>query len=196
VSSAQLIVVGTSAGGLAAMQVLLPGLSERFICPLVIAQHRGKEQGSGLSQYLQKYCRLPIEEPEDKAPIEPGHIYLAPGDYHLLVERGHFALSTDAPVWYARPSINVLFESAADAYAETAVGIILSGANADGALGLAAIKARGGTAIVEEPATATYRAMPEAALQATPVARVLPLAEIAPFLNSLCQVSERKREVS
>ncbi len=173
------------------MQVLLPGLSETFICPLVIAQHRGKEQGSGLRQYLQKSCRLPIEEPEDKAPIEPGRIYLAPGDYHLLVERGHFALSTDAPVWYARPSINVLFESAADAYAETAVGIILSGANADGALGLAAIKARGGTAIVEEPATAAYRAMPEAALQATPVARVLPLAEIAPFLNSLCQTSER-----
>ncbi|HEX8000949.1 MAG TPA: chemotaxis protein CheB [Pyrinomonadaceae bacterium] len=190
-SSPQLIVVGTSAGGLAAMQVLLPGLSEMFNCPIVIAQHRGKEQGSGLSQFLQKSCRLPIVEPEDKAPIEAGRVYLAPGDYHLLVEKGHFALSTDAPVWYARPSINVLFESAADAYAETAVGVILSGANGDGARGLAAIKARGGTAIVEEPATAAYRAMPEAALQATTVDRVLPLAEIPSFLNMLCQSSER-----
>lgn len=184
----QIVVIGTSAGGLAALQVLLPGLAEDFNCPLVVAQHRGKEAGSGLREFMQKSSRVPVEEPEDKAPIEPGRIYLAPGDYHLLVERGHFALSTDAPVWYARPSINVLFESAADAYAETAIGVILSGANADGARGLAAIKERGGVAIVEEPATAAYRAMPEAALQASTVNRVLPLGEIAPYLNSLCCV--------
>lgn len=173
------------------MQVLLPGLGEKFVCPVVIAQHRGKEAGSGLRDFLQKSCSMPIEEPEDKAPIEPGRVYLAPRDYHLLIEKGHFALSTDAPVWYARPSINVLFESAADAYAEKAVGVILSGANADGALGLAAIKARGGTVLVEEPSTAAFRAMPEAALHATTVDRVLPLAEIAPFLNSLCQAGAR-----
>jgi two-component system chemotaxis response regulator CheB len=189
--SPQIIVIGTSAGGLAAMQVLLPGLGEKFPCPLVVAQHRGKDASSGLREYMQKSCGMPVEEPEDKAPIEPGCVYLAPGNYHLLVERGHFALSTDAPVWYARPSINVLFESAADAYAEGTIGVILSGANGDGARGLAAIKARGGTALVEDPATAAYRAMPEAALQATTVDHVLSLADIAPFLNSFCQTSMR-----
>jgi two-component system, chemotaxis family, protein-glutamate methylesterase/glutaminase len=187
----QIVVMGTSSGGLSALQVILPGLAEKFPCPLVIAQHRGKEAGSGLREFLQKSCRLSIVEPEDKALIEPGHVYLAPRDYHLLVEKGSFALSTDAPVWYARPSINVLFESAADAYAERAIGIILSGANGDGAQGLAAIKARGGTAIVEEPATASHPVMPEAALAATTVDRVLPLAEIAPFLNSICQRAAR-----
>ena len=190
-SAPQIVVIGTSSGGLEAMQVLLPGLGEKFPCPLVVAQHRGREAGSGLRDFLQKSCRMPIEEPEDKSPIEPGHVYLAPGDYHLLVEKGHFALSIDAPVWYARPSINVLFESAADAYAETVIGIILSGANGDGARGLAAIKARGGTTIVEEPATAAYRAMPEAALNATAVDRVLPLAEIAPYLSSICHAGAR-----
>lgn len=173
------------------MQILLPGLGEKFPCPLVVAQHRGKESGSGLREFMQKSCMMPVEEPEDKAPIEPGRVYLAPGNYHLLIEKGHFALSIDAPVWYARPSINVLFESAADAYAETTVGIILSGANGDGARGLAAIKARGGVAVVEEPATAAFRAMPEAALAATTVDHVLPLAGIAPFLNNLCQVGAR-----
>lgn len=187
----QLIVIGASAGGLAALQVVLPELAEKFPCPLVIAQHRGKDVGSGLREFLQKSSKLPVAEPEDKAPIEAAHIYLAPGDYHLLIENGHFALSTDAPVWYARPSINVLFESAADAYGERVTGLILSGSNADGARGLAAIKARGGTTLVEEPATAAYPVMPEAALAASPVDHVLPLAEIAPFLNSLCGKGER-----
>jgi two-component system chemotaxis response regulator CheB len=187
----QIVVIGTSAGGLSALQVLLPGLGEKFPCPLAIAQHRGRDGGQGLREFMQKSCAMPIEEPEDKAPIEPGHVYLAPRDYHLLVERGHFALSTDAPVWYARPSINVLFESAADAYAELAIGVILSGASADGALGLSVIKARGGTTLVEEPATAAYPAMPKAALAATAVDRVLPLSEIAPFLKSICQAGAR-----
>jgi two-component system chemotaxis response regulator CheB len=192
VSSPQIVVIGTSAGGLSALQVLLPELGEKFPCPVVVAQHRGKEEGNGLRDFMQKSCRMPIEEPEDKTPIEPGRVYLAPGNYHLLIERGHFALSTDAPVWYARPSINVLFESAADAYSEGTIGIILSGANGDGARGLAAIKARGGIVVVEEPATASYRAMPEAALAATTVDHVLPLAEIAPFLNSLCQTGSAR----
>lgn len=191
-SSPQLVVIGTSAGGLSALQVLLPALGDKFPCPLVVAQHRGKEQGTGLRDFMQKSCRMTIEEPEDKTPIEPGRVYLAPGDYHLLIERGHFALSTDAPVGYARPSINVLFESAADAYAEGTIGVILSGTNADGALGVAAIKARGGVVIVEEPATASYRAMPEAALAAAKVDHVLPLAEIAPTLSGLCQAGSAR----
>jgi len=173
------------------LQVLLPGLGEKFPCPLVIAQHRGRDGVGGLREYMQKSCLLPIEEPEDKAPIEPGRVYLAPHDYHLLVEKGHFALSIDAPVWHARPSINVLFESAADAYAELTVGVILSGVGGDGARGLAAIKERGGSTLVEDPATAAYPAMPQAALAASKVDRVLPLAEIAPFLKSICQAGVR-----
>jgi two-component system, chemotaxis family, protein-glutamate methylesterase/glutaminase len=187
----QIVVIGTSSGGLSALQVLLPGLGEKFPCPLVIAQHRGRDGVGGLREYMQKSCPLPIEEPEDKAPIEPGRVYLAPHDYHLLVEKGHFALSIDAPVWHARPSINVLFESAADAYAELAVGVILSGVGGDGARGLAVIKERGGSALVEDPATAAYPAMPQAALAATSVDRVLPLSEIAPFLKSICQAGVR-----
>lgn len=187
----QLIVVGTSSGGLEALQVLLPGLAQSFPCPLVIAQHRGKDVGSGLREFLQKSCALPIVEPEDKAPIEGARIYLAPQDYHLLIEKENFALSIDAPVWYARPSINVLFESAADAYRERTVGIILSGVGSDGARGLASIKARGGTAIVEEPTSAAYRQMPDAALAASTIDHVLPLAAIAPFLNSVCGTGER-----
>ena len=187
----QIVVIGTSSGGLSALQVLLPGLGEKFPCPLVIAQHRGRDGVGGLREYMQKSCLLPIEEPEDKAPIEPGRVYLAPHDYHLLVEKGHFALSIDAPVWHARPSINVLFESAADAYAELTVGVILSGVGGDGARGLAAIKERGGSTLVEDPATAAYPAMPQAALAASKVDRVLPLAEIAPFLKSICQAGVR-----
>jgi two-component system chemotaxis response regulator CheB len=180
-----IVVIGTSAGGLAALQVLLPGLPPDFPSPVILVQHRGKEAGSGLCEFLQRSCGLPVEEPEDKEPIAPGRIYLAPRDYHLLIEGRHFALSTEAPVCYARPSIDVLFESAADAYGKDVIGVILTGKNRDGARGLAAIKRGGGLALIEDPATAESREMPEAALAATVVDRVLPLGEIAPFLARL-----------
>jgi two-component system chemotaxis response regulator CheB len=182
----KIIVIGTSAGGLAALQVLLPALSEDFPAPLVVVQHRSKEPGSRLCDFLQKSSRLPVGEPEDKEPIRPGRVYLAPRDYHLLIEAGNFALSTDAPVYFARPSIDVLFESAADAYGEKVVGVILTGANRDGAQGLTRIKAAGGLALVQEPSTAQAREMPEAAIAATGVDRILPLSEMAPFLINLC----------
>ena len=120
-----------------------------------------------------------------------GRVYLAPRDYHLLVERGHFALSTEAPVYFARPSIDVLFESAADAYGEGVVGVVLTGANGDGARGLARIKAAGGLAVVQEPATARAPEMPSAAIEAADVDRVLPLPEIAAFLNGLGREAAR-----
>jgi two-component system, chemotaxis family, protein-glutamate methylesterase/glutaminase len=188
-----IVVIGTSAGGLSALQILLPGLPGDFPLPLVLVQHRGKEAGGGgdLCDFLQKYCGLPLSEPEDKEPIATGRVYLAPRDYHLLIEGRHFALSTEAPVCYARPSIDVLFESAADAYGKETVGIILTGKNRDGARGLAAIKACGGLTVIEEPATAQSREMPEAALAATLPHRVLPVAGIAPFLSSLCQATMR-----
>jgi two-component system chemotaxis response regulator CheB len=187
----RIVVIGTSAGGLAALQVLLPGLSQDFPCPLILVQHRGREAGSGLCDFLQRSSRLPLSEPEDKEPVAPGRVYLAPRDYHLMIEGRHFALSTEAPVCYARPSIDVLFESAAYAYGKDVIGIVMTGKNRDGARGLSIIKSCGGLALIEDPKTAESREMPEAALAAVLPDRVLPLAEIAPFLNGLCYVTAR-----
>lgn len=187
----KIVVIGTSTGGLAALQVLLPSLPESFSWPVVIVQHRSKESGSGLCDFLQRSSRLPVGEPEDKEPIAQGRIYLAPRDYHLLIEKGNFALSTEAAVFFARPSVDVLFESAAEAYGKNIVGIILTGANGDGARGLAKIKAAGGLTVVQEPATAQAPEMPRAAIAATSIDRILPLCEIASFLNNLCHVITR-----
>lgn len=181
-----IIVVGTSIGGLRALQTLLSGLPDEFPVPIVIVQHRGKDSETGLCDFLARSSRLPISEPDDKEAILPGHAYLAPRDYHLLVEKGTFALSTDAPVSFARPSIDVLFESVADEYKEDAIGIVLTGANRDGAKGLAAIKLQGGLTVVEDPASAVCREMPDAAIASTSVDRILALAEIGPFLGGLC----------
>jgi two-component system chemotaxis response regulator CheB len=187
----EIVVVGASYGGLAALQVLLPELAPEFPLPVVIVQHRKKDADDGLCEYLRKRCPLPFIEPEDKEKVEPGHVYLAPRDYHLLIEKSIFALSTESPVAYARPSIDVLFESAADIYRERIVGVVLTGANRDGAKGLAKIKALGGLAVVQDPVSAESRAMPDAALAATTVDRILPLPEIAPFLNELCPPNQR-----
>ncbi|HEX8919994.1 MAG TPA: chemotaxis protein CheB [Pyrinomonadaceae bacterium] len=187
----EIIVIGASYGGLSALQSLLPNLAPEFPLPVVIVQHRKKDADDGLCEYLRKRCPLPLIEPEDKEKVEPGCVYLAPRDYHLLIEKSIFALSTESPVAYARPSIDVLFESAADIYRERIIGVILTGANRDGAQGLAKIKALGGLAVVQEPESAESRAMPDAALAATAVDRILPLLEIAPFLNELCHPVQR-----
>jgi two-component system chemotaxis response regulator CheB len=127
-----------------------------------------------------------VRDAEDKDPLERNHVYLAPPDYHLLVEPGSLALSTEDAVQYARPSIDVLFESAADAYGDEAIGIILTGANDDGAAGLARIKRRGGVAIVQDPDTSERRRMPDAALAAVDADAVLRIEEMGPFLYGLC----------
>lgn len=181
----KIVVVGTSLGGLSALKVLLKALPRDFPLPIAIVQHRHKESERSLSTFLQQFSSLPIQEVEDKDELLPGHVYLAPADYHLLVEPGCFALSTDEPVLYARPSIDVLFESAADVYAEKTIGIILTGANQDGTQGLARIKACGGWAIVQEPATAESVTMPKSAIATLPVDAILPLEEIAPYLVKL-----------
>lgn len=183
--------MGASYGGLAALQILLADLSPEFPLPIVIVQHRKKDGDDGLCEYLKKRSRLPFIEPDDKEKVEPGRVYLAPRDYHLLIEESIFALSTESPVAFARPSIDVLFESAADIYHDRVIGVILTGANRDGAKGLAKIKALGGLAVVQEPESAESRAMPDAAIAATSVDRILPLAEIAPFLNRLCHPVQR-----
>ena len=183
----ELIVIGSSWGGLDAVSRLLDSLHEAVHQPIVVAQHRSAESEEGmLAHLLQSHTRRTVCDPDDKTPLERDHVYLGPPDYHLLVERGHLALSTDAPVHYARPSIDVLFESVADAYADRVVGIVLTGGNADGAAGLARIKERGGVAIVQDPDTSVRRAMPDAALAATAADAVLPLAEIPAFLYGLC----------
>ena len=187
----EIVVIGASDGGLAALQAMLPELAPEFPLPVVIAQHRKRDGDDGLCEFLRRRSRLPLTEPNDKDAVEGGRIYLAPRDYHLLIERSIFALSTESPVGFARPSIDVLFESAAEAYQKRAIGVILTGANRDGARGLAKIKSFGGLTIVEDPQSAESRSMPDAAIASTTVDRILPLKEIAPFLNELCHPSQR-----
>jgi two-component system, chemotaxis family, protein-glutamate methylesterase/glutaminase len=182
-----IIAIGTSWGGLDAVSRLLEGLHDAVHQPIVVAQHRAAQSDNGVLEILlQHHTRRVVSDPDDKTPLELDHVYVGPPDYHLLVERGHLALSTDAPVQFARPSIDVLFDSVADSYGERAVGIVLTGANEDGAAGLAKIKAQGGVAIVQEPASSERRTMPDAAIAATAADAVLPIEEIPAFLYGLC----------
>jgi two-component system chemotaxis response regulator CheB len=182
----EIIVVGASLGGLNAVQTLLAGFPAEFSVPLAIVQHRGSDADGLLRTALQGHSALPVGEPEDKDAITPGRVYLAPVGYHLLVERGRFSLSTEGRVSYARPSVDVLFESAADAYGGGTVGVILTGSGRDGARGSARIKEAGGLVVVQQPMTAHSRYMPDAALSACAADQVLPLSEIAPFLIGIC----------
>ena len=185
--SYEVIAVGASWGGLHAVGTLLEGISPELEPPIVVAQHRSSESVRGvLESLLQRHTARPVTEPGDKQPIERRCVYIAPADYHLLVEDGHFALSVDARVQFARPSIDVLFESVAEAYRERAIGIVLTGANEDGAAGLAAIKRNGGVSIVQDPETALRRSMPDAAIAGSVADAVLPLDEIGRFLYGLC----------
>lgn len=180
-----IVVIGASTGGLRALQVLLSGLPEDFPLPVVIVQHRGKDTEIGLGEFLGRSCRLPVIEPEDKDALLGGHVYLAPRDYHLLLENGSIALSTEPPVGFARPSIDVLFETAAEEYKERAIGVILTGANRDGARGLAGIQSQGGVTVVEDPVSAICRELPDAALGLIKPDWVLPLRDIPPCLQRL-----------
>jgi two-component system, chemotaxis family, protein-glutamate methylesterase/glutaminase len=178
------VAVGVSAGGLHALQTLVAGLPPDFSLPVAIVQHRARESHL-LCELLQQMTPLRVVEVNDKEAVDGGAVYIAPPDYHLLVEDGHFSLSVDEPVRYSRPSIDVMFESAADAYGMDAIGVVLTGANADGAAGLRRIADAGGYAVVQDPATAEVRVMPRNALSAVPDACVLPLEEIAAHLASI-----------
>jgi two-component system chemotaxis response regulator CheB len=186
VSRVGLVAIGASWGGLRAVETVLGALPAGFGAPVVIAQHRRHDTPDGvLVQMLGAHCALTVCEAEDKQSLDPGVVLVAPADYHLLVEIGAVALSVDAPLNYSRPSIDVLFSSAADAYGERVAGVVLTGANSDGALGLARIAGRGGKAIVQDPETAERREMPDAARWATPEAQVMTLEEIGPALAAL-----------
>ena len=183
--SREIIVVGTSWGGLSALHQLIAGLPRDFAIPVVAVQHRHRQSGQMLTSLLQDRTSLGVCEVEDKAPIRAGNVYIAPPDYHLLIDRGFFSLSTDEPVHYSRPSIDVTFFSAADTYGDRSVGVVLTGANADGSRGLKRIADRGGLAFVQSPATAESPTMPSAAIRAVPSARVLTIQEIAAALAAL-----------
>ena len=180
----RLVVIGVSAGGLHALRTIMSGLPADFDLPIVVVQHRSRDSEL-LCELLQECAPLVVGEANDKEPILPGHVYVGPPDYHLLVEPGYCALSTDEPVRFSRPSVDVMFLSAADAYSPDVVGIVLTGANADGARGLRAIVDRGGYAMVQDPETAEVPVMPRAALKAVPTACVLPLEGIAAHLAAI-----------
>lgn len=182
-----LVAIGTSWGGLEALRTVLGALPAGFAAATVVAQHRSGSDAL-LAGLLRRVCVLPVHDAEDKAPLRGGEVLLAPPDYHLLVEGDGVALSVDAPVAFSRPSIDVLFESAAVARGARAAGVVLTGANDDGAAGLAAIRRRGGIAIVQDPDGAERSEMPAAALAACPDALVLALERIGPRLASICGV--------
>lgn len=178
-----IIVIGTSAGAIQALSEILPGLPGDFPMPIVIVVHVPADRQDFLSPLFAQKCRMRVREAEDKEIASPGTIFFAPSDYHLLVERdGTLALSSDPPVMHSRPSIDVLFESAADAFGKDATGIILTGANSDGSAGLKAIADGGGTVVVEDPDHACAAAMPRAALAMCKQARVMSLSAIARYL--------------
>jgi len=180
------IVMGASAGAIQALYRILPTLPADYHVPVLVVVHIPADRSDLLAPLFQAKCRVVVKEAEDKEPILPGIVYFGPSDYHVLVESDRtISLSRDEAVLYSRPSIDVLFESAADAYGAGLVGIILTGANDDGAAGLRAVAAAGGVALTEDPATAFAPAMPSAALKQCAEARSMSLDAIAAYLLGL-----------
>lgn len=177
--------IGTSWGGLAALTKLLGDLPADFALPVVVVQHRSKDSDQLLTNLLQDATELIVCELEDKDPLVPGTVHVAPPNYHVLIDDGYLSLTLEEPVRFSRPSIDVMFTSAADTYGAGAIGVVLTGANEDGARGLADIVKRGGRALVQDPRTAEIPIMPQAALKAVPSAEVLQLDALAPRLIDL-----------
>ena len=179
-TAVEAIAIGVSAGGLKALSAILPPLPADFPVPVFVVIHLPPGKTSIVSELFADKCRIAVREAEDKAPIEPGVVYFAPPDYHLLIgPDGRLALSSEEPVLFSRPSIDVLFESAADVYGPALTGIILTGANNDGAQGLKAVMKAGGQGLIESPREAYASMMPMSAIEACPDARVMSLDDIA-----------------
>lgn len=180
------VAIGTSSGGVQALRRLLGRLPADFPLPLLVVQHLSPEAGDGLAGLLDELCAIRVKEADEQDQIAPGTAYLAPPNYHLLVERGGLlSLAADARVSYARPSVDVLFESAAEVFGPALIGVILTGANADGSAGLRAVKRLGGVAIVQDPEDAQARQMPLAALAATQTDHVVAIDGVAELLCRL-----------
>jgi two-component system chemotaxis response regulator CheB len=185
-----IVAIGASRGGLLAIESLLRALPQSCRCPVVIVQHRRSDDQGRLVEILQSFSALPVVEPEDKEALAGGRVYLAPPGYHLLVERQWLSLSVDPPVLFARPSIDVLFESVADAFGDEAIAVMMTGASADGAAGAAAVKRAGGRVLVEDPATAECPVAPRAVLERTPVDAILDLPSLASHIASAVSTRE------
>ena len=185
-----LVVVGCSWGGLAAAGSLLEALPDDFDAPIVIVQHRS-EARSVLTELLGRHTTRSVAEPDDKAELRRGHVYVAPPGYHLLLDRTGFSLATEGPVHHSRPSVDVLFESAADAFGERMAAVVLTGANDDGATGLRRVAAAGGLALVQDPASAERATMPAAALAAVPTALVADIPGLAQILAAAVRSEAR-----
>ena len=180
------IVVGGSSGAVEALAALLPALPRSLRATVLVVLHLPRDRPSLLTDIYRQRCALPLREAQDKDALEPGTVYFAPPDYHLLVDAGpRLSLSVDEPVHFSRPSIDVLFESAADLWGPRMVGILLSGANEDGAAGMAAVHAAGGLTLVQSPASAAMPTMPVAALARSPADHALPPGEMAQLLVQL-----------
>lgn len=187
------IVIGTSAGGLYALAALLGDLPADYPLPLVVVQHRAKDQKDLLEDVLQSKAKIRVRQADEKEAIAGGCVYVAPPDYHLLVEQDRsFSLSVEAQVRYSRPAIDVLFESAAEVYRQRLVGIILTGANDDGTEGMRAVRKYGGLTIAQDPGEAEYPFMPKAAITAGVIRHVWTMAEIKNFLREIAK-NECKR---
>lgn len=190
------IVMGGSAGALDALGSILPALPPRLSAPIVLVLHIPPNRPSYLPDVLGARCSLRVKEAEDKEPLAPGTLYVAPPDYHVLIEKQRcLSLSVDAPVLFSRPSIDVLFESAAEAYGPALAGVLLAGGNADGARGLAGIRRRGGTTLVQAPETAAMATMPEAALALDAADHALPPGALGSFLAALGESSFARTEM-
>jgi two-component system chemotaxis response regulator CheB len=180
------VVIGVSSGGVQALKLLLGQLPANFPLPVLIVQHISPDAGNGMAKLLDSLCAIRVKEADEQEPIEPETVYLAPPNYHLLVERGGLlALSADPPVSYARPSVDVLFESAAAVFGPALIGIVLTGANYDGSSGARTIKKGGGIVIVQDPEDADTPQMPLAAIEAAQPDYVVALAEMPALLQQL-----------
>ncbi len=184
------IVVGASAGGLYVLTTILQALPQNFPFPIIIVQHRSKDERSLLEEIIKSKCKVKVQQAEEKEKIEKGTVYFAPPNYHLLVEQDHtFSLSNDMLVNYSRPSIDLLFESAARVYKEKLIGIILTGANKDGAAGIVNIKKHKGLTIAQDPQSADYDMMPQSAIETGCVDYIMNIEKLLNFLLSLDKIS-------
>ena len=182
----KVIVIGVSTGGLKAIKAILSVLPSGFALSIIIVMHRHKETDGYLERSLNDECNMHVKQADEKEEIKAGIVYVAPPNYHLLIEDdGTFSMSVEGPVNYARPSVDVVFESAAEVYGEGLIGVILTGANKDGSRGLKKIKEAGGLAIVQTPETSEAAEMPKAAIAAVDTDYVLPLDEIGLLLRKL-----------
>lgn len=187
------VVIGVSAGGMEALDTIIPDLRADFPVPIVIVQHASPQSDDFLAHFLDEKSNLTVKEADEKEKLAPGMVYIAPSNYHLLVERDQsFSLTVGEKVNYARPSIDVLFETAADTYGPCLIGIILTGASEDGSRGMKKIKETGGLTVVQEPETCRADVMPKSAMAITEIDHVLPLSEIALFLNEITNAKQDK----